>query len=113
MAKAFNFESEFTRAEYERFVAAVEKRESYSFYVGKAKDKIRAVVYGTPCGNGRWLPENYYWSISIYDCRNGYSGSGSPFRVKELKTYEDIVYFVYDSLKLPRPKSLPHQLSFL
>jgi len=100
-----NFEMGFTKSEYQKFVAAVNQRVGYSFCHGKSKDKMQVRIYGTVCDNGLWKPENYLWSVCITDMRGGYSGSSRPLRVSELKTYDELVGFVYDLFKLPRPAS--------
>ena len=101
--KGFSFESGFTEAEYGKFVEAVTKREDYTFCYGKYTDKMQARIYGTRSDNGVWEPENYYWSVSTTDRRDGFSGRSNPFRIGELKTYAELIDYVYEMLKLPRP----------
>jgi len=99
----FDFEKSFDKNEYKNFINAINKRVDYDFCYGKHGDKMVVRIYGSSCDNGVWLPENYLWSISITDCRNGYSGSSSPYRVSELKSYDEIVAFVYDRFNLSQP----------
>ena len=101
--KKFDFEGSFTDAEYRKFVAAVERRENYTFCYGKHNDKLQVRIYGIKTDNDVWKPEDYYWSIGTQDRRDGFSGCSNPFRVGELKTYAQIIDFVYDAFKLPRP----------
>jgi len=105
-----DFERSFTKNEYKNLVNAISNRTDYRFNHGKHGDKMVVNIYGSFCDNGIWLPENYYWSISITDCRNGYSGSGNPFRVNELKSYDEIVEFVYNRFNIPKPTN--YQASF-
>ena len=99
-----DFETKFTQAEYGKFAAAVKERKGYGFCLGTHKDKMQVRIYGTVSDNGNWQPENYYWSISTTDRRGGCFSSGSrPYRISEMKSYEDIVAIVYDAFKLPRP----------
>ena len=109
--KKFDFELKFTQAEYEKFVAAVARREEYEFRYGEHKDKIQVIIDGRVCDNGVWAPENYLWGISTHDKRDGFSGTGRGFRVSEMKTREEIIILVYDKFKLERPGIT--QLSFL
>jgi len=101
--KNFEFEAKFTVQEYQKFIAAVEKREKYEFSYGEFKAKMQVNINGIICDNGIWKPEDYFWSIDMTDKRNGFSGGGFPSKVSEMKTYEDIVNFVYEYFKLPYP----------
>ncbi|MDR2091119.1 MAG: hypothetical protein LBP62_05650 [Clostridiales bacterium] len=112
MPNDFKFESLFTESDYKNFIAAVERRESYSVRVGNHRDKIQVRITGQECTNGNWSPENYFWSIDVTDQRNGYAGSGVPLRIGEMKSYDELVYFIYDMLKIPHPKQMQTQLSF-
>ena len=110
----FNFENVFTITEYEKFVSAVNNRKDYEFEYGKYNDKLSVRIYGRNCDNGCWLPENYLWSIATTDKRKcDYSGSSSPFGVSELKSYTQIIDYVYERFKLVRPETIMLQLSFL
>ena len=97
------FEKHFNKNEYQNFVSAVNNRIDYEFCYGKHNDKMCVRIYGAVCDNAIWLPENYLWSISTTDNRNGYSGTGNPSRVDELKNYDEIVAFVYNKFNLPQP----------
>jgi len=98
-----DFEKHFTKSEYQSLANAVATGIDYEFCHGKHGDKMVVRIHASACDNGVWLPHNYYWSIGITDCRNGYSGIGSPFRIDELKTYDEIVSFVYKRFNLPQP----------
>jgi len=105
-----NFEKQFTKQEYNNFVSAVEHRKDYEFSYGKHGDKMIARICGRFCDNGVWQPENYLWSISTFDTRDGYSGTSNPFRVSELKSYDEIIAFVYDRFNLPQPTTFQTSL---
>ena len=109
--KKLDFEAKFTQHEYERLAAAVEKREGYEFRYGEYKDKMQVVISGQQCANGVWEPEDYYWSIDMTDKRCGYSGKGCGFHVKEMKTYEGIIDYVYAFFDIEPPTII--QLSFI
>ena len=99
----FDFEKSFDKSEFIKFTNAIGKRVDYNFCYGKHGDKMIVKVYGSFCNNGVWLPQNYYWSIGTTDCRNGFSGSSYSFRIDELKTYDEIIAFVYSRFNLPKP----------
>ena len=101
--KKFDFNNFFTQAEYRRFATAVKERAGYTFCYGERKDKMRVEIYARVCDNGVWGPENYLWSIGLTDCRDGYTGRGSPYRISELKTYTEILAHVYGFFDLPTP----------
>ena len=109
--KKFDFEQKFTQAEYEKFLAAVGKRERYEFRYGEHKDKVQVVIDGRVCDNGVWAPENYLWGINTHDKRGGYSGTGRGFRVGDMKTRDEIIDYVYEKFGIERPQQ--KQLSFL
>ena len=111
--KGFDFENRFTQQEYEKFILAVSKREDYELRFGDHKTKMQVVIYGRKIDNGVWLPENYYWAVDTNDRRGGYSGTGSPFRIREMKTYPELIDFVYNAFNIERPPCIQTQLSFL
>lgn len=100
--KGFKFEESFTQQEYDAFVKAVAERRAYKFQLGNYKDKIQVIIDGQICEDKVWQPDNYFWSIYIQDNRNGYNGLGQPFHISELKSYEEIIDYVYAVFKIER-----------